>query len=250
MRPSSPVTRLLTWLSLQASGPVLLCPACTWRLPEQEAGGRDGLHPLSCPASQLTLCLLVHSLRVPDAVVLIKLVAPYLTPPFPGTPTDAMGRVLGGRSLPGWGWGGCFLQLLQQGLCTEVSKWAGSSREAGAGGADGQEAAAGAEGPMCSLPAAWGAVSPGDSGTRVPWRLRGGRLAWPQEGADCRVPASRRHPARGASDLSVILHPPASSSRQGWLSLQLETSSKPHRPGIHTPPPCCPVTSIPLSPSP
>lgn len=59
---SSPVARLLTRLSLQASGPVLLCPACTWRLPEREAGNRDGLHPLSCPASQLTPCLLVHSL--------------------------------------------------------------------------------------------------------------------------------------------------------------------------------------------
>lgn len=107
------------------------------------------------------------------------------------------------------GWGGCFLEPLQQGLCTEVSKWAGSSREAGAGGADGQEAAAGAEGPTCSLPAAWGAVSPGDLGARVPWRLGGGRLTWPREGTACCVPASRKHSAWGASDLSVLLHPPS-----------------------------------------
>ena len=107
------------------------------------------------------------------------------------------------------GWGGCFLEPLQQGLCTEVSMWAGSSREARVGGADGQEAAAGAEGPTCSLPAAWGAVSPGDLGARVPWRLGGGRLAWPREGEACRVPASCRHPAWGASDLSVLLHPPS-----------------------------------------
>ena len=107
------------------------------------------------------------------------------------------------------GWGGCFLEPLQQGLCTEVSKWAGSSREAGAGGADGQEAAAGAEGPTCSLPAAWGAVSPGDLGARVPWRLGGGRLTWPREGTACCVPASRKYSAWGASDLSVLLHPPS-----------------------------------------
>lgn len=107
------------------------------------------------------------------------------------------------------GWGGRFLEPLQQGLCTEVSKRAGSSGEAGAGGADGQEAAAGAEGPTCSLPAAWGAVSPGDLGARVPWRLGGGRLTWPREGAACRVPASRKHSAWGASDLSVLLHPPS-----------------------------------------
>lgn len=46
--------------------------------------------------------------------------------------------------------------------------------------------------------------------------------------------------------LCFCTHPP-SSSRQGWLSLWLETSRKPHRPGVHAPPPCCPVTSIPLS---
>ena len=93
--------RLLTRLSLQAFRLVLLCPACTWRLPEREAGGRDGLHPLSCPASQLTPCLLVRWLSVPDTVVLIKLVAPSLTPFFPGMPKDAMGEVLGGRGLAG-----------------------------------------------------------------------------------------------------------------------------------------------------
>lgn len=86
----------------------------------------------------------------------------------------------------------------------------------------------------------WGPEYPGDSGA-------GASPGPVKEQPAVFLPPANTQLGGPPISLCFCTHPP-SSSRQGWLSLWLETSRKPHRPGVHAPPPCCPVTSIPLSP--